>query len=89
MLNLILLFADDLRPELSIYGRRHVVSPNFEQLESRSFVFDRAYSQIPVCFPSRFSMLTGLRPDKSEVTGFFGRSRRSIPTIYQILISNG
>jgi len=54
---------DDLRPELSIYGMDHMVTPNFDRLARRSVVFDYAYAQVAVCNPSRDSMLTGLRPD--------------------------
>jgi iduronate 2-sulfatase len=61
--NFILIMFDDLRPELSIYGRDHMITPNFERLAARSVVFDNAYAQISVCNPSRDSLLTGLRPD--------------------------
>jgi iduronate 2-sulfatase len=61
--NLLLIMFDDLRPELSIYGRSHMFTPNFERLAKRSVVFDYAYAQVAVCNPSRDSMLTGLRPD--------------------------
>lgn len=54
---------DDLRPELSIYGRDHMITPNFERLAAKSVVFDYAFAQISVCNPSRDSLLTGLRPD--------------------------
>jgi arylsulfatase A-like enzyme len=68
--NLLLVMFDDLRPELSIYGREHMITPNFERLAKRSVVFDYAYCQVAVCNPSRDSMLTGLRPDTISVYGF-------------------
>jgi iduronate 2-sulfatase len=61
--NLLFIMFDDLRPELSIYGKSNIMSPNFERLAARSVVFDHAYAQISVCNPSRDSLLTGLRPD--------------------------
>jgi iduronate 2-sulfatase len=61
--NFIYIMYDDLRPELSIYGRDHMITPNFERLAAKSVVFDNAYAQISVCNPSRDSLLTGLRPD--------------------------
>ena len=61
--NLLMIMFDDLRPELSMYGRKHMITPNFERLASRSVVFDYAFSQVAVCNPSRDSLLTGLRPD--------------------------
>ena len=57
--NLLFIMFDDLRPELSIYGRHHMITPNFERLAKRSVVFDNAISQISVCNPSRDSLLTG------------------------------
>ena len=30
--NLLFIMFDDLRPELSIYGKKHMITPNFERL---------------------------------------------------------
>ena len=68
--NLLLIMFDDLRPELSIYGRDHMITPNFERLAARSVIFDNVHAQISVCNPSRDSMLTGLRPDTVGTYGF-------------------
>jgi hypothetical protein len=57
--NLLMIMFDDLRPELSIYGRSHMITPNFERLANKSVVFDYAFCQVAVCNPSRDSMLTG------------------------------
>ena len=61
--NLLFIMFDDLRVELSVYGKAGIITPNFERLAARSVVFDHAYSQVAVCNPSRDSLLTGLRPD--------------------------
>jgi len=61
--NLLFVMFDDLRPELSVYGKKHMITPNFERLAKRSVVFDIALCQVAVCNPSRDSILTGLRPD--------------------------
>jgi iduronate 2-sulfatase len=61
--NLLMIMFDDLRPELSIYGRDHMITPNFERLAKRSVVFDYSFCQVAVCNPSRDSLMTGLRPD--------------------------
>ena len=68
--NLLYIMYDDLRPELSVYGREHMITPNFERLAKRSVVFDYAFCQVAVCNPSRDSMLTGLRPDTTHIYGF-------------------
>lgn len=71
--NLLFIMFDDMRPDLSIYGREFMITPNFERLAKKSVVFDYAFCQIAVCNPSRDSLLTGLRPD-SVGTYNFGHS---------------
>ena len=68
--NLLYIMHDDLRPELSVYGRNHMITPNYQRLAGKSVVFDNAYVQIAVCNPSRDSILTGLRPDTVGTYGF-------------------
>lgn len=58
-MNLLFLLFDDLRPELSIYNRNHMVTPNFERLSKHSVIFDKVFAQISVCNPSRDSLMTG------------------------------
>ena len=86
--NVILIMYDDLRPELSIYGKRHMHTPNFERLANKSVVFEKAYAQVAVCNPSRASLLTGLRPDHIKVVDFQADWRPHI-TIPSHLISEG
>jgi iduronate 2-sulfatase len=59
--NVLLIMADDLRPELGCYGSV-AVTPHLDALARRGVLFQRAYCQQAVCNPSRSSMLTGLRP---------------------------
>lgn len=68
--NVLFIMADDLRPELSIYGKQHMITPNFERLAARAVTFDLALCQVAVCNPSRDSLLTGLRPDTMATYGF-------------------
>ena len=68
--SLLFITFDDLRVELSIYGKLGIMSPNFERLAARSVVFEHAYCQVAVCNPSRDSLLTGLRPDTVGTYGF-------------------
>lgn len=60
--NVLLIMADDLRPELASYGSP-ALTPALDQLAKRGLTFQRAYCQQALCNPSRSSMLTGLRPD--------------------------
>eukprot|EP00601_Ochromonadales_sp_CCMP2298_P013000 CAMPEP_0173268066 /NCGR_PEP_ID=MMETSP1142-20121109/30119_1 /TAXON_ID=483371 /ORGANISM="non described non described, Strain CCMP2298" /LENGTH=674 /DNA_ID=CAMNT_0014204265 /DNA_START=104 /DNA_END=2128 /DNA_ORIENTATION=- len=76
--NVLLIMFDDLRPQLSIYGKEYMITPNFERLAKRSVVFDNALCQVAVCNPSRNSFLTGLRPD---TTGSYNFETSILPHI--------
>jgi len=58
--NVLLIYVDDLRPEIHCYGKSKIVTPNIDKLAARSLVFNRAYCQIPICMPSRVSTLSGM-----------------------------
>ena len=63
--NVLFVMCDQLRRDhLSCYGGR-VPTPNLDALAARGVRFDRAYSQFPLCSPSRSSFLTGRRPNFS------------------------
>lgn len=86
--NVLMIMFDDLRTELSIYNRKHMITPNFERLAARSVIFDQAYCQIAVCNPSRDSLLTGLRPDTVGTYGFQSSFRPHL-VIQNYLVRSG
>jgi uncharacterized sulfatase len=79
--NVLLIIADDLRPELGCYGTPQVKSPNIDRLAARGVKFDRAYVQYPVCNPSRSSFLTGLRPDSTHIVDNNTKLRSKVPNV--------
>ncbi|MBN2415277.1 sulfatase [bacterium] len=60
--NILLICVDDLRPELGCYGAASVKSPNLDGFAETAVRFTHHYIQAPTCGPSRYSLLTGLRP---------------------------
>ena len=48
--NVLLIYVDDLRPELKCYGQSKIISPNIDKLAARSLVFNKAYCQIPYLY---------------------------------------
>jgi len=65
--NVLFIMADDLRPLLGCYGHLEMHTPNIDSLAQRGTVFNHAYCQVPLCNPSRVSMLTALRPTRTGV----------------------
>lgn len=62
--NIVLILADDLRPDLvgaygnSVYSTFHV-TPHLDLLAKQGVRFDSAFAAAPLCAPSRFSLVTG------------------------------
>ena len=60
--NVLLIVVDDLRAELGSYGNPLMHTPNIDRLASSGVKFTRAFSQWPLCNPSRASFLLGRYP---------------------------
>ena len=58
--NILMIMADQL-PALAVgaYGHPTIKTPNIDRLAARGTVFDAAYTNCPICAPSRASMCTG------------------------------
>ncbi len=90
--NILLLYMDDLRPQLNAYGHEQIISPNIDALANRSVQFTQAYSNVSVCGASRASMLTGMLPTKTRFINYSTRVDVDTPnqvTLPRLLKNNG
>ncbi len=61
--NIIVVLADQWRPQaFGFAGDPNVKTPNFDRLAGQSIRFVNAVAGMPVCSPTRASLLTGQRP---------------------------
>ncbi len=79
--NVLFIIVDDLRPMLGCYGHPEIHTPNIDALAQRGTLFNRAYCQYPLCNPSRSSILTGLRPETTNITSNSVGFREKLPNV--------
>ncbi|MFT3902184.1 MAG: sulfatase [Niabella sp.] len=61
--NIVFIMADDLTmKDIQPYGSKQVLTPNLSRLAEEGVCFDNMFNIVPVCSPTRQTLLTGLGP---------------------------
>lgn len=91
-MNVLFISSDDMCSALHAFGDPRVHTPNIDRLAEMGVVFNRAFCQSPLSGPSRASIMTGCRPDKTGVHDLSGKFRYAMPdavTLPQLFKNNG
>ena len=88
--NIVLIMADQLAPQfLPCYGHPLVHAPTLERLAQEGVVFDAAYTNSPLCAPSRFVMMSGRLPSAIRAWDNAAEFSSEIPTFAHYLSAQG
>ena len=79
--NILFIAVDDMKPVLGCYGDQFAKTPNIDRLAKRATVFMSNYCQQAVSGPTRASLMTGKRPDYTQVWDLQTRMRDINPSI--------
>jgi len=61
--NILWLVSEDNNPFVGAYGDQLARTPHIDALAGRGILYRNVYSAAPVCAPSRFAIITGVRPE--------------------------
>ncbi len=88
--NILILMADQLAPHYTgTYGHPVVKTPNIDRLAEYGARFDAAYTNYPLCAPSRFSFMSGQLPFKIRAYDNAAEFSSAIPTFCHYLRQMG
>ncbi len=79
--NVLFIASDDLNNDIHCFGDPQVKTPNLDRLAARGICFERAYNQFPLSGPSRASLLSGYRPDRTKVMDLKYSVRDRMPEV--------
>jgi N-sulfoglucosamine sulfohydrolase len=58
--NILWISAEDISPDLGCYGDSYAITPNIDKLASQGARYTNAFSNAPVCAPSRSAIITAM-----------------------------
>ncbi|SHO60989.1 sulfatase family protein [Algoriphagus zhangzhouensis] len=82
--NIIYIISDDQGwTDFGFMGHPQIETPNIDRLANESLTFTRGYVTAPLCSPSLATLITGLYPQQTKITGndplFESKERRYSP----------
>ena len=81
-MNILFVMADQLAARcMPLYGHKVVKTPHLGALAENAVVFDSAYTNSPLCAPSRFCLMTGQLPGRIEAYDNASDLASDIPTL--------
>jgi len=79
--NVLFIAVDDLRPQISCYGKTFMHTPHLDRLAQRGVMFERAYCMVPTCGASRASLMTGIRPSSNRFINYLAWAEKDAPGV--------
>ena len=77
--NILWLVSEDNNPLIGAYGDPLAHTPTIDALAAKGVLYRNAYSNAPVCAPSRFGILTGVYPESCAPAEHM-RARAALPS---------
>ncbi len=75
--NVVWILIENIGPEFSCYGYPQVKTPHTDALAAEGALFENAFTNGPVCSPSRTSLITGMY--QNALGGHHHRSQTTLP----------
>lgn len=82
--NVLLIMVDDLRVALGAMGDSRAITPNIDKLADQGMLFNRAYTNVPVCGASRASLMTSIYPHKTRFVTYYSSAEKEVPKAVNI-----
>lgn len=88
--NVLILYSDQHTAKaLGCYGNQQIKTPCLDKLAKEGIRMDRAYTQNPICTPSRMCMLSGQYAHNTGYYGLAGENPVSLPNLFGYFKEHG